>query len=296
MWGALSDNLRASVLLVSALLVFGVMTALIKAIGTRLPLPEVLVIRQLAMTAFLSPLFIRNIGPVLRTRHLGLQLLRGFFSLGAMLFGFTALLHIPLADVTALGFSQVLFVTLGAVLILKEKVGRRRWLATGIGFVGVLIMLRPGAGEANSYYLLALLGAAFSSGITITVRKLSLGERTETIMLYQAIVLLAVLTLPATLMWERPTPREWGLLALIGAVGTVGQYLITRAYQTGEASALAPLDFTRLLIAVVIGYFVFSEIPRLSSLAGAVLVVGATIYTVSRNSRRDSTTTSPPET
>jgi drug/metabolite transporter (DMT)-like permease len=285
-WSLAPDNLRGSVLMLASFLAFAVMTAAIKGIGEGLPLPQVLVIRQVIMTALLAPLFLPDIGGALETRNVGLQFLRGMCSLGAMLFGFTALIHVPLADVTALGFSQVLFVTILAVVVLKERVGPRRWIATAVGFVGVLVMLRPGENGLNPYALLALAGAMFGSGITVTVRMLAQREKTATILLWQAVILIAAL-LPATIQWwEAPTAFEWLLLVLIGTFGTAGQYLITKAYQVGEAAALAPLDFVRLLIAVCIGYVIFAEVPDPTGMLGGALVVGATIYTVRRNAAR----------
>ena len=285
-WHRAPDNLRGSVLMLASFLAFAVMTASIKGLGQGVPLPQILVIRQVIMTALLLPLFLPDINGALVTRHLGLQFLRGMCSLGAMLCGFTALVHVPLADATALGFSQVLFVTVAAVLILKETVGPRRWVATGIGFVGVLIMLRPGSGALDPYALLAVAGAAFGAGITITVRLLAQVERTATILLYQAIILIAAMLPPTIQWWTPPTPFEWLLLGLIGVFGTAGQFLITKAFQAGEAAALAPLDFVRLLLAVAIGFVIFAEVPDAVSLAGAALVVGATIYTMRRNAVR----------
>jgi len=270
--------------MIAAFVVFSVMTAAIKAIGTRVPLPQVLLLRQVIMTVLLMPLFLHDIRHALSTSRLSLQITRGLFSLMSMLFGFTAIIHVPLADATALGFSQVLFVTILAVVILKEAVGWRRWAATLIGFVGVLIMLRPtGDGLSNPYGLFAVIGALFGSGITVTVRMLAQSEKTATILLYQAIVLCLALIVPTVLWWENPTPREWLLIGLIGVVGTAGQYLITRAYQVGEAAALAPLDFVRLLIATGIGFAVFAELPSLPTFIGASIVVAATVYTVRRN-------------
>ena len=283
-WDRAPDNLRGSILMIAAFVVFSVMTAAIKAIGTRVPLPQVLLLRQVIMTVLLMPLFLHDIRHALSTSRLSLQITRGLFSLMSMLFGFTAIIHVPLADATALGFSQVLFVTILAVVILKEAVGWRRWAATLIGFVGVLIMLRPtGDGLSNPYGLFAVIGALFGSGITVTVRMLAQSEKTATILLYQAIVLCLALIVPTVLWWENPTPREWLLIGLIGVVGTAGQYLITRAYQVGEAAALAPLDFVRLLIATGIGFAVFAELPSLPTFIGASIVVAATVYTVRRN-------------
>lgn len=283
-WGGAAGNLRGSVLMIAAIVIFSLMVACIKEIGTGLPLPQVIVVRQVIITILLLPLFLPDLRATFRTAHPGLQILRGGFSLGAILLGFTALVHVPLADATALGFTKVLFVTVAAVLILKETVGTRRWIATGVGFLGVLVMLAPGgSGEVTVYHLLALLGAVFAAGISITIRMLSETEKTATILLYQSIVLLAALIVPTVLWWDAPTAREWALLATIGISGAAAQYLVTRAYQTGEASALAPLDFVRLLIAVGIGFVVFAEVPSLRTLVGSTIVLAATFYTIRRN-------------
>ncbi len=284
-WGAASGNMRGSVLIGGAILIFGVMIACIKEIGSSLPLPQIIVIRQVIITLLLLPLFLPDLRSTLQTKHLGLQITRGLLSLMAMLCGFTAIIYIPLADATALGFSKVLFVTIAAVWILKEKVGPRRWLATFFGFLGVLIILAPGGAEPLSvYYLLAVLGALFGAGINVTIRMLSSSERTETILLYQALVLFSALIIPTVMWWVPPTLEQWVLLAVIGVSGTAAQYLVTRAYQIGEASALAPLDFTRLLVAMITGFVLFAEIPNWRTLLGAGIVVGATFYTIRRNS------------
>ncbi|OWU83487.1 hypothetical protein ATO6_18840 [Oceanicola sp. 22II-s10i] len=285
-WDLCPPNLRGSLLLISAFCAFGIMVTAIKALGSSIPLPQLLVIRQVIMTCLLLPLFLPDIGGALRTNHLSLQMLRGLCSLGSMLFGFTAIQHIPLADATAIGFGQILFVTVLAVFILKEKVGLHRWAATAVGFMGILIMVRPGQEGFDPYAIYAVIGAVFSSGIAITVRILSQKERTATILLYQAIVLFAALIVPTVLHWVWPTPQEWLLLLVVGVSGTAGQFFMTRGYQVGEATALAPLDFVRLIINTILGIIIFSELPDEATLAGAVLVVGSTIYTVRRNGKK----------
>lgn len=285
-WREAPHNLRGSVYMIAAFVFLSAMVAAVKALGTRLPLAEVLVIRQGIIALLLAPLFLRGGMAAFRTRHPGLQILRGLFALGAMFAGFTAVLHIPLAEATAISFSQALFVTVAAVIVLKEKVGPRRWLATAIGFIGVLIMVRPGGHGLDAYALLAVLGALFSCGITITVRVLADSERTESIMAYQSLVLFVALSYPAWSAWIWPTPDEWLLLGFIGTVGAIGQWLITRAYQVGDAAALAPLDFVRLLMATAIGYLVFAETLTLSTLIGGTIVVAATLYIVRHNARR----------
>lgn len=287
-WRNAPRNLRGSICMIAAFMFFAGMMAGIKAIGTRLPLVEIVTIRQLIVVAVLSPLFVRT-GPTLfQTRHLGLQIQRGLLGLGAMLTTFTAMIHIPLAETTAIGFSQSLFVTIGAVIFLGETVGWRHWMAIGTGFVGVMVMLKPSGDNLNLYGLLVVLGAILGAGLTITVRRLAERERTATILAYQAVVLLAALTVPTILWWTPPTADEWLLLLFIGSVGAVGQWLMTKAYQMGDAAALAPLDFFRLITSTIVGYLVFSERLSASTAIGSIIVVAAVVYIVQHNGRRRS--------
>ena len=264
------------------MLFFAAVTSLTKAIGDRIPIFEILVVRQVIMQILLAPWVLADFPAVLITRHLGLQILRGLLSLGSMLAGLTAILYIPLAEATAISFTQVLIVTAIAPLLLKERVGWGRRIAALVGFAGVLLMLRP-TGDINAFALLALAGAVCGAGITLTVRVLASADRTHTIMTYQAIVLFVTCAGPTYLWWVTPTLREWAIMLVIGVAATVGGWLFTRALQLGEASALAPLDFVRLLLMTLIGLVFFGELPSLISLVGGLVVLGAAIYTMRRN-------------
>lgn len=288
-WIAVPDNMRGSILFILSVVMFCIMMVAIKKIGSGLPLPQILLIRQVILTMILLPLLLGDLSRALSTQYLGRHIVRGLFCLGSQYTYFLALLYLPLADMTALGFSQVIFMTIAAVVILKEKVGLRRWLATLVGFAGVLIMLRPSGGVVDIYTLVAVLSALLLCGVTVSIRLMARTESTETVMLYQSFVLCAAYAVPTFLWWQWPSQEEWVLLAVIGIVGTLGQYLFTLAFRVAEASALAPLEFTRLLIAIILGFLVFSEIPEMSTMLGAVIVMGSTIYTVRRNSRPENT-------
>lgn len=285
-WDRASPNFRSSLLMILAYCFFSVMITLIKLVGAHLPLAQILLVRQVLVLALLALAVGHGMRGVLRTTRPGLQVMRASFSLGAMFFGFLAIIHLPMAEATSLGFSQVLFVTLGAIVVLGEKVDARRWLAMAIGFAGVLIILRPSGQAMSLFAISAIVGAVFGAGITITVRMLGQTERTETILFWQGLLMTAALLVPAWWLWVPPTPREWVMLITTGIVGTAGQWLITRAYQYGEASALAPLDFVRLLLATLAGFLVFGEIPDPVTVLGASLVVLGTLDTVRRNSRK----------
>lgn len=284
-WSQASPNMRGSVYMISALLVYAVMVGGIKHVGEAIPLVQILLIRQIIMSALILALTPASIGTVMRTARPGLQVFRSVVTMVAMLCGFTAVVKIPLAQATAIGFSQVLFVTIAAVIFLKEIVDGRRWTATIIGFVGVLVMLRPTTDGLDLYALMAVAGALLNAAITISVRLLAATERTDTILIYQAIVMIVSLALPTWLWWVPPNAEQWFWLVTLSVFGTAGQWLITRAYQVGEAAALAPIDFSRLILASFTGYIFFAEIPRLTTWIGAVIVIGATLYTIRRNGR-----------
>jgi drug/metabolite transporter (DMT)-like permease len=284
LWSGASNNLRATIMTVASIVLFSVMLTNLKLIGTRVPMTEILLIRQIIVSLVIIQFFGSGWRHALRTDNLGLQLLRGLFSFGSQLTQFVALLYIPLAEVTALSFSQVIFITVAAAVILRETVSRQRWLATVIGFAGVIVMLLPTGGDGFSIFaLMALSSGLLSAGVSITIRSMSHREATMTIMLYQSIILCLFYVGPAAWWWVWPTATEWWLLATIGIFGSVAQFLFTRGCQIGEASALAPLEFSRLLIAAVVGYFVFLEVPSLTTLIGATIIIGSTVYTVRHN-------------
>ncbi|KRE06356.1 hypothetical protein ASE63_24330 [Bosea sp. Root381] len=284
-WTGASPNLRGSVYMLSALLVYAVMVGAIKHVGSAVPLVQILLIRQIIMSLVIVAFSVGSVRLMMRTARPGLQVFRGVLTLLSMLCGFTAVIKIPLAQATAIGFSQVLFVTIAAVIVLKEVVDARRWAATIIGFIGVLVMLRPTTEGLDFYALMSVGGALFGAGITVSVRMLATTERTDTILIWQGVVLVIALAFPAWLWWVPPDAVQWFWLIVLSLFGTAGQWLITRAYQVGEAAALAPLDFSRLILASFTGFVFFAEIPALSTWIGAAIVIAATLYTIRKNAR-----------
>lgn len=283
LWHGASGNLRATIMTLVSIVIFSIVLSSIKLIGTRIPMTEILLIRQIIVSMVIIHFVKGRVRQALRTNKLTLQILRGLFSYGSQITLFIALLYIPFAEVTALGFSQVIFVTIAAAVVLGESVSWRRWIATGVGFSGVLVMLWPTGEALNIFALMALLSGLLSAGVSITIRSMAQTESTLTIMLYQSSILCLAFVGPALWWWVWPTPTEWAHLAMIGIFGSVAQFLFTRACQIGEASALAPLEFTRLLIAAAVGYLVFLEVPSLLTLVGAFIVIASTVYTVRHN-------------
>ena len=271
-----------------ASIVFSLMALLIKLLGQRLHITQILLVRQIGMVIMVAPAILRNFPGSLRTARPGLQLIRVFCALVAMLFGFTAVIHMPLADATAIFFAKSFFVTVFAVFFLAETVGVYRWSAVLIGFVGVMIMLQPGTDNFSIYGLASLVGAAGAAAVMILLRLLSRSDSADTIMTYGALGVGLVMIVPGIYFWQQPTESEWLLLAAVAVVSYFGQRCNIFAYKHGEASLLASLDYVRLLWATLFGFLVFDQLPGMSTWFGAVIVVAAAIFTIYRESRRKS--------
>jgi len=282
----LPDNLKGIVFLMLASMVFSVMALLIKLLGQHLHITQILLVRQIVMTVMVAPAILRNFPGSLRSERPGLQLIRVFCALVAMLCGFTAVIYLPLADATAIFFAKSFFVTILAVIFLGETVGVYRWSAVLIGFIGVMIMLQPGTENFSVYGLFSLAGAAGAAAVMILLRLLSRSDSTSTILTYGALGVGVVMILPGIYFWQEPTTPEWLLLVAVGVVSYFAQKCNIFAYKHGEASLLASLDYVRLLWATLFGYLIFDQFPDGSIWLGATIVVAAAIFMIYRETQR----------
>lgn len=282
----LPGNIRGILWMLVAGIFFTAMVTLIKVLGERLHVAEIILIRQVIMTIIVAPVIISGLPGSLKTHRPGLHVIRVGCASVAMLAGFTAIIHLPLADATAIAFSKTFFLTIFAILFLGEVVGPHRWAATAVGFLGVVIILQPGGDTGFSIYAgMAVLGAAAAGIVMIIIRKLSQVERPVTILTYQAFFVGLIMLPIALYNWQTPTLEELGLLLLVGMASWAGQMCNIRAFRAGEASALAALDYARLIYATIIGFLVFGEVPAPVTYAGAALIVAGALYTVWRENR-----------
>lgn len=273
---------------------FSLMVAMIKVVGERLPVTQILFLRQLGMTIMLAPILIKTFPGSLNSSRIHLQFARILLALIAMVFGFTAVINMPLADATAIAFAKSFFVTIFAVFFLKETVGVYRWSAVAIGFIGVLVMLRPGTAGFSVYGLMAVCAAASAGLVMVIIRILTRTDPPSTILAYQAIGVGLIMAIPAMIQWVPPTPTEWALLAGIGFVSYFAQKANIYAFSYGEASLLASLDYVRIVYATFFGWVLFSELPQTSTWIGAGIVIIASIYTVHRETKRKQNLASGP--
>jgi len=269
-WATLPGNLCGGILYLAGALLLTIMLGLIKLAGQRLHVTEILFFRQLTMAAISAPIIVRGLPDSLRSKRPDLQLLRIAVAFGAM----------------TLGFTKTFFMTILGILLLGEAVRNRRWVALAVGFGGVLVILWPsGQGGLDIYHLASLASACLVALVMVLIRKLSQVDQPLTILSYQAIGIGLLMVAPTLWFWQTPTWTEAGLLVLIGAIGVVGQYINILALKAGEAGALAPLDFTRLVFAGALGLVLFGEWPANRVWFGAAVIVAAALYILHRERR-----------
>ena len=203
-----------------------------------------------------------------------------------MTLGFGAFVELPLAEVTVITFSKSFFMTILAIMILGEVVALPRWTALAIGFVGVLIIVWPDGSEGlNIWHLAALASATCVAVVVVIIRILSQVDQPVTILTYQAVGVGALMVVPMLYFWKTPTLEEWLWLGAIGVISAFAQYINILSIRHTEASILAPLEFTRLVFAALIGLWVFAEWPEPRVWIGAVVIVGAAVFVMHREQR-----------
>lgn len=273
-------------------LAFTLMSGAIKSISARYPIGEIVFARSFfAMIPLLIWLAWRaELPAALKTSNLRGHLKRGIMGSTGMFCGFAALHFLPLSEAVAIGYAAPLVVVVLAALILKERVRIYRWSAVAVGFLGVLIMLSPHLGAtahplgsaATIGAALGLGGAFFSAFASIEVRQLTETERTGAIVFY-FMMLTSLLGLSTSLLgWTAPGWADGLLMILIGILGGLGQIFLVQAYRYGDASLIAPFEYSTMLWAVAIGWFWFGEWPAQTILLGAVIVIGSGIYVILR--------------
>ncbi|MEX2642368.1 MAG: DMT family transporter [Acetobacterales bacterium] len=285
--GGLPDNVVGALWMLAAGLLFTVMMAMMKQLTLELPVALIVFLRMFAALLFILPALVWAGGGtwrLARTRFLRLQLARsllGFLSLALFTFGLS---RIILADAVAIQFTTPLWSVLLSVLVLGEVVRVRRWTATVVGFVGVLMIAKPGVGMDPAMF--AVVGSALCvSVVMLLLRRLGRTESPLTTIFYVQLVG-SVLPLPfAVAVWQWPTVVQWWLVAAIGLTAAIGQYCFTRAFERGEVSIVAPMDYVRLPVAAALGFMLFAELPDVIAVSGMALIVGSAWYIATREAR-----------
>ncbi len=280
-----ASRTRAILLVIGASATFTIAAAGVKAIGPDLPVAQVVLFRNIFALPLLLVILWRAGGLVaMRTRTPWAHLERALWGMFGMFGAFHGYTHLPIATVTALGFTMPLFLTALSVVLLKEQVGWRRWSAVVVGFIGVLVMVRPFAsvdGAAMPMFSVAvvLLGAFGWAMAMLTIRRMGeAGESGVAIVLWFALISITLTSFAAIPVWVTPAPGDWALLVMVGLASAVAQLLMTAAYRRGETTLLAPFEYVGIVWTMVVGIGIWAEWPDGWDLAGFAVLVGAGLY------------------
>lgn len=280
------NNLRGLALMSAAFFVYSGVDTIAKYLTQDFHPLQVVWVRQLGLLVpVLLILALR--GPIiLATQHRGLQMTRGALAgISAACF-ITAVSFVPLADAVAVTFVAPFMVTILGALVLREPVGPHRWAAVAVGFVGALVVIRPGFGVFHPAMLLVVVAAAAFAFRQIASRSLSASDPTVTTVAYTALVASALLTIPLPFVWTWPdAPWQVGLLVAVAVTAGLGEFLLIKALEIGHAAVLAPTHYTLLIWGSAYGWLVFGHWPDGWTWLGAAIIIAGGLYTLHRERR-----------
>lgn len=258
------------------------MDAVAKFLTERYPVSQVVWARYVFHVVLLFAWLGWRTPMVLRTRRLGLQLGRSLLLLLTTFFFFTALSFMALVDASVIMFIGPIVLTVLAASILREHVGARRWSGVIIGFIGTLIVIRPGTAMVQPAAVFAVAAACCYALYQITTRQLSHYDAPLTTLSYTALVGALLSSVAAPFGWVWPDAAGWGWMALVGLIGGVGHFCVIKAFQAAPASVVAPFGYSSIVWSASFGFFVFGDLPDVWTIFGGAIIIGSGIYILHR--------------
>lgn len=285
----LSSSVLGILLMILGIFLYSANDTLGKWLTATYSVGMIMLLRSIAAMVVLGP-FIHKHGGIATLKKAprpGLQLLRVAVTVGEIGFFYWSVSLLPLADVMTYYLAGPIYVVALSALLLKEKVDGPRWAAVIAGFIGVIIVLQPSSESLSWGALIAIGGSLFFAALMIVTRQLR-GTPDSTLLTFSTMATLAVGAVLAPFTWTTPTPVGLAGLALIGVVALVAQLCVTRSLRLAPASVVVPYQYTMLIWAVVFGYFIFGDTPRISMLVGAAIIIAAGFYIFLREQKTGS--------
>ena len=284
-WNGAGPEVRGIFLMCVSTLGFAVMHTLIRYASAELHPVQIAFFRNVFGFLVFLPILMRSGFGFLRTERLGLHAVRGLLNIGAMLMFFYALSMVEVARVTALAFSAPIFTGILSVVFLGERFRMHRWGAIVVGFIGVLVVLRPGLIPMELGPVLVLVSSLLWATVMIIIKVMSRTESSLAIVAYMNIFLAIYSVVPALFFWQWPTPEGWWLMAAIGITGTLGQLGLSQSLAETEPTVVMPFDFLRLIWVAGLGYWFFAEVPDLFVWIGGTVIFASGFYIAWRENR-----------
>jgi drug/metabolite transporter (DMT)-like permease len=284
---SVSNVTKAALYMTAAAVCFALMNVLVRIASKNVPTMEVVFFRNmfalLAMTPWLATAGLGG----LRTRQIKLHITRAIVGVVAMIVWFAALVHVPLADAVALNFTLPLFIVLGAALLLGEGVGPRRWIATAVGFSGMLVILRPGFTDISVYSALPVLAAIFMAASMLLLKRISAHDRAGTAVTMMNLLMTPLSLVLALFVWQWPALNDYGVMALLGISAMAAHLFLARAFIHADASVVSLFDYTRLPFVALFAWILFGETAEIWTWLGAAIIIGSSVYIARREAAEE---------
>ncbi|PPR75086.1 MAG: Riboflavin transporter [Alphaproteobacteria bacterium MarineAlpha3_Bin5] len=273
-----SNNLKGMLWMASFAVMVSGMHICIRVVSVEIHPYEIAFFRIFFALFVIVPWLIRQGVKPLKTTRFNLLFVRGVINTASMLAFFLGLSMTPVAEVAALSFAAPIYATLIAIFLFRERVGMFRWIAIFVGFAGVLVIVRPGF-ENLGFGQILILGSAFGWGICIVmVKELGKTESAVTITAYMSIIMAPLILPIAAYHWIWPNPNQLGWLLFLGVLGGLGQFAMSEALKLADTHVVTPVDYLRLIVVSILGYFVFGEVPDRYIWIGGTMILGAVSF------------------
>jgi drug/metabolite transporter (DMT)-like permease len=280
-----NSQTKAIILNILSIVLFSIMVIFIRKASENLHILEVVFFRNLLALIVMLPI-LKTIGfTAIKMNNTRLFFMRGFVGAIGMIAGFTCLTLIPLAQATAISFSQPLFITIGATIFLGEIIKARRIAAIIVGIIGMLIIVQPGFNSLSFGIMLAIISALALSVNALIVKKLTLTDTPHAIIIWMVVMLIPITLIPAILVWEWPSFETWLYLWGIAILGTLAHFAWTKSYAMADITSLEPIGFIKLPIMALLGWMIFSEIPGTWTWIGGLIIFMSTVYISNREAK-----------
>lgn len=284
-WQRLPGNLRGGIWMLLGAFEMSAAMAISKVLTAEIHPFEINFFRSIFGLLAMAPLLAGGALAVMRTRAFGYQLGRGVLGGVGQICVYYALAHLSLAVVVAITFTRPLFLVVFAVLFLGELVRWRRWTAIVVGFAGVLIVARPEVDALTLALFILVFSTACHAGSHVFLKKASGVDSPATVVFWYLVISTAVAAVPTFIQWTTPTAEQFLWLALVGVLNLVGQAMIALSFRAGEATAIMPFDYSRLLYGIMFDIMLFATFPDGWTLLGSFVIIGSTLYVARRQAR-----------
>lgn len=275
----MSDNVKGVIWALLATALFAIIAAMAKVAVNEYHVLQILFFRQIVVLLSSLPSIARSFPQILKIRYPGIHSLRLIGAFVALSCSIWAVSILPLTTAITLSFAQVFFVALIALYFLSEAVGMHRIIAVIVGFIGVVIVMRPGIeGIVDIHAFVPILGALGAAMAMTSVRKLSQTESTATLLVYQALFVGALAGVPLYWLWVTPDLTGTLFLLAMGVIAAAANWIGVKALRLGEASVIGNIQYMQLVYAAILGFALFSEVPDIYTMVGAVVIIGSSIY------------------